>query len=136
MLVTELPETAVLVAPGEWNDATTQTRYYVDPHDATLVAARDWTPAEIASANQQNATRQTNARTLNSRLATLVSTLRADVGPASAPPGVDSLNAIINDTSAQPIARVLARFLKRTDMAVLALAKLELGQLDDTDTGA
>ena len=141
MLMTELPGTAVSTAPGEWSDPMSREKYFVDPHDPTLLVRRAWTPAELAAEHQQEENRSTNRDSLTAALKDSIQQLRDAIGPSDAVAGTETLNAIAADTNANIRAdpsryvKTLARTLRRTNRALIALAKIQLDQLDDTNLG-
>lgn len=145
MLASELPTAAILVSPGVWIEPATRTRYILDPSDATLLFARAWSVAEVATANATQASLSANRTTLTDSLAASISTLRSDIGLA---PGDlllvkddTSLNGILGATNAtvnaSPAAyiKALARFLKHTNKAIVASGKISTGALADTNMG-
>lgn len=147
MLVSDIPKTATVVTSGQiWSDAQSQTKYYVDPSDATLCSSRAWTAAEASAYYQSLASQQTNKATLTQNLSDAITTLIADIGVASTDPtfvaGATSLNAILGDTNANinasPAKYItqLARIEKHLAKAVIAMAKIDLNQISDANTGA
>lgn len=67
----DLPSTASLLSPGIWTDATTKSKFYVDPTDATLLLVRSWTDAERIAYNQSASTRATLKAAIGARVVTL-----------------------------------------------------------------
>lgn len=144
MLVAELPSTAVPVVAGHgWNDPTTRTRYYPDPHDPAIVVAREWTDTEVAEANAAAATRQVNEAAARVEASSGVNELIGLIGPtpATAQPGEGSINellaidnATINANPARHI-KILARLLRLTLKAVVVALRIAAGRFESTSTG-
>jgi hypothetical protein len=145
MMLSELPSTATVVSPGVWSDTLSRHHYVVDPSDATLLLSRDWTAAEQSTFNQAQAALSTNGTTLATSLSASITTLTADLGLAVADPLLVKDSTSINGISKSAAATInadpgvyivaLAKFLRRAEKAIIAVSKIELGQLTDASTG-
>jgi hypothetical protein len=128
-----------------WTDPAYHHRFILDPSDSTLLLSRDWTAAELAAYNQAQATLTTNGTTLATSLAASILTLTTDLGLGSADPLLVKDSTSINGISKAAAATInadpsvyinaLAKFLRRAEKAIIANAKIELGQLTDASTG-
>lgn len=145
MLASELPINAAPhpTLPHVWDDPTTRTRYYIDPHDASLVVARAWTAGEVAEENQRAADRQQNAEQARRDASSDLDALIALIGPAAATaqPGEATINeflAIDNPTmNANPARhlKILARLLRLTIKSVVVALRIAAGRFESTRTG-
>lgn len=145
MLASELPINAAPhpTLPHVWDDPTTRTHYYLDPHDASIVVTREWTAGEVAEENQRAAVRQQNAELARRDASSGLDALIALIGPAAATakPGDDSINellaidnATINANPARHI-KILARLLRLTLKAVVVALRIAAGRFESTSTG-
>ena len=143
MLASELPETAAPhgTVPNVWDDPVTRTRYYLDPTDPLLLVSREWTDAEIAAENDKTAVVTVNRDRVAKRLRKLSGKLAEEVGPKPGTPeylpGTSSLRGILHpDSTANATVKALAGFQLTAHQTLIALAKLQLGDLNSAVLGA
>jgi hypothetical protein len=136
MILADIPATATVVSPGVWTDAVSRQRYYLDPTDASLVVARAWTPAELATWLAAQNTAATQRANLLAAIAAGVASLRSTAGTADA--FITSENARATYVGGQPLANITPQTIRdelaviHTDLATLATGlKLALSSTAD-----
>lgn len=143
MFVTDLPVSAAPHPdlPNVWDDPQTRTRYYLDPNDPLLLVSREWTDAEIAAENDKAAVVGVNKGRLAKRLGNLSGKLAEEIGPKPGTPeylpGTSSLRGILHpDSTANAATKALARYQLTAHQTLIALAKLQLSDLNSAALGA
>lgn len=121
------------VVRATWDDATQLYTEFAS-NGTTQTLQRAYTQVELDAKAERvaRATAQTNLATLQSQIAAGIASITADIT------GLDTLaataNATINSTPSTTIKQ-LGADLKRTDKAVIALARIISDQLSTADTG-
>lgn len=152
MKISEIPASFIKVSDTQWNDQHGRMMYFVDPINPTLLVWRPWSQEEVAAVDSIVAIKEANRVTLNTATVNSIQKLIDDIGPsAKLPngtanpalvPGTASLNAIIADTraniNANPSAYItqLAKSIKTTEKALIALLKVTQGLTNDTNIGS